>query len=189
MACASKNHCFDAMQKRRSVRKAAHALALFTPQDCIKEHCPDQAQACGQDPSCLRTLQDCERQCQDNQTCWTTCIAQKGNAPASAFWKCVLDNDCLNKVTAVAVKDPLPCIKEKCPNEWAVCEKDPACPDLLQKCSDKCGTKETCWALCLGSHSDAVNVAKCAQKNGCVTQSKVISVAGPQECIEQYCKA
>ena len=68
------------------------------------------------------------------------------------------------------VSDPIPCIKEKCPNEWAVCEKDPSCPDLLKKCSEKCGTKETCWALCLGSHTDAVNVAKCAQKNGCVSQ-------------------
>ena len=39
------------------------------------------------------------------------------------------------------ISDPIPCIKDNCPKEWAACEKDPSCPDILKKCSDKCGTK------------------------------------------------
>jgi hypothetical protein len=30
--------------------------------------------------------------------------------------------------------DPQKCIEEKCPNEWAACQKDPKCIPALQDC-------------------------------------------------------
>ena len=90
------------------------------------------------------------------------------------------------------VADPQQCIEEKCPNEWAACQKDSKCPAALQDCEKKCGTKASCWALCLPSKGSqaAIDVANCAQKNGCDKQASQTDIAlnGPQECIEKYCK-
>ena len=129
MICLVKNHCVNLTHTKKEKKHSLEtALAVFSPQDCIKEHCPDQASACRADPQCLRALQDCEHECNDNQTCWTNCIAKKGNPAASSFWKCIIDNDCLNKVTKIAPKaDPVECVKEKCPNEYAACVKDSKC--------------------------------------------------------------
>ena len=91
-----------------------NVLALYTPQECIEQQCSTQAKACGKDQKCLAALQDCERECTDNQTCWSTCLAKKGNPAASTLWKCIIDNDCLNKVeaeTAVALTDPQQCVQ------------------------------------------------------------------------------
>ena len=189
MKCGVDKGCFN--HSAHKVMKTA--LAIFTPQDCIKEHCPTEAQSCSKDPACLRALQDCEHECNDNQTCWTNCVAKKGSPTASAFWKCILDNDCLNKVeTAVAiVADPQQCIEEKCPKQWAACQKDSKCVPTLQKCQSKCGTKQSCWELCLAGEKDtaATDVAKCAAANDCLKETRIaLSTEPPQECIEKHCK-
>ena len=131
--CGVDHNCFGGHQEkhlRKPMHKIETALAVFTPEECIKDHCADEAQACGKDQGCLRALQDCERECKQDQSCWTNCVPKKGNAAASAFWKCIVDNNCLNQVeTAVATLevDPQQCIEEKCPNEWASCQKDSKC--------------------------------------------------------------
>ena len=104
--CAQKNNCLGVPQM--------NVLALYTPQECIEQQCSTQAKACGKDQKCLAALQDCERECTDNQTCWSTCLAKKGNPAASTLWKCIIDNDCLNKVeaeTAVTLTDPQQCVQ------------------------------------------------------------------------------
>lgn len=72
--------------------------------------------------------------------------------------------------TAVANADPQQCIEEKCPNEWAACQKDPKCVPALEDCQKKCKTSTTCWGFCLTKEGDsaATNIAKCASKNGCL---------------------
>ena len=89
---------------------------------------------------------------------------------------------------ALMVADPQQCIEEKCPNEWAACQKDAKCIPALQDCQRKCGTKTSCWELCLPSKGSqaAIDVAKCAQKNNCLTipePSTALMVADPQQCI------
>ena len=66
--------------------------------------------------------------------------------------------------------DPQKCIEEKCPNQWAACQKDPKCVPTLQECQNKCGTKQSCWELCLAGKKDqaATDVAKCAAANHCL---------------------
>jgi hypothetical protein len=94
--------------------------------------------------------------------------------------------------TAVAVADSLACVQEKCPNEWAACQKDPKCVPALQACDKKCGTSSSCWTFCLpgkGSQA-AIDVAKCAQKNGCLAQTapEMSSVAiTPVACAKNKC--
>ena len=143
MVCLVHNHCINASTCKKSIKKATTAVALVSPQDCIREKCPSQAQACQKDPACLRALQDCEHECNNNQTCWSNCVAKKGNPAASAFWKCIIDNDCLNQVTKVS--DPVDCVKEKCPNEYNACVKDSKCEPTLDKCNKKCGSSKSCW--------------------------------------------
>jgi len=111
--CAQANDCLT----QSSLQQLEKAVALVSPQDCIKEHCPDQSHTCSRDPKCLRVLQECEYYCKDNQTCWSSCISKEGNANASTFWKCVVDNDCMNKVeVAVALLNPHDCLEQKCPD-------------------------------------------------------------------------
>ena len=184
--CAQANDC----QHKATTETA---LAVFDPRQCIEEHCSDQARACGKDAGCFRALQDCERECGQNRTCYGNCIAKKGNPSASAFWQCIVDNNCFDSVsTAVAVQDPQQCIEEKCPTQWAACQKDPKCKPALDDCDKKCGDKVSCWTLCLASKGSqaATDVAKCAQANDCQHKSlrNGIVLAGPQECIEKYCK-
>ena len=64
--------------------------------------------------------------------------------------------------------DPEECVKEKCPNEYAACQKDPKCVPTLQECEKKCGTSETCWAMCVSKDKAAQDVAKCAAKHDCL---------------------
>jgi len=76
-------------------------------------------------------------------------------------------NHCWDKTkTAVAIyiADPEQCVKEKCPGEYKACQVDPKCGPALEDCQKKCGTKESCWKLCLAGKGDkaADNVAKCA---------------------------
>jgi hypothetical protein len=73
-------------------------------------------------------------------------------------------------MTAVALADPQQCIEEKCPGQFAACQKDPKCTPALQDCEKKCGTSQTCWTFCLpgkGSQA-AIDVAKCAAANKCL---------------------
>ena len=66
--------------------------------------------------------------------------------------------------------DPTDCIKEKCPNEFKACTDDSKCFPALQSCQTQCGTKQSCWQLCLAKKGDqnAINVAKCAAANDCL---------------------
>ena len=100
----------------------------------------------------------------------------------------------MNQVsTAVALADPQQCIEEKCPNQWAACQKDPKCVPALQDCEKKCGTKTSCWTLCLPSKGSqaAIDVAKCADSNHCLGSASEtrLALATPDECIMKYCKS
>ena len=71
--------------------------------------------------------------------------------------------------------DPQQCIEEKCPKEYAECVKDSKCQPALDSCLKKCGTSQSCWTFCLpGKHSQAaIDVAKCASKEHCITMEGV----------------
>ena len=68
-------------------------------------------------------------------------------------------------------EDPTQCIAEKCPTQYASCQKDSKCPATLQKCEDKCKTDQNCWKWCLVGAGDqaAIDVAKCAAANNCLS--------------------
>ena len=96
------------------------------------------------------------------------------------------------QLTTYSDADPQQCIEEKCPSQWADCQKDSKCAPALQDCEKKCGTKSSCWSLCLltkGSQA-AIDVAKCAQSNHCdgMAPSTALVLATPQQCIEEHCK-
>ena len=130
-------------------------------------------------------------------TCWNSCLSRSGSKNASDYFACVIKNDCINKFqeesTAVALADPQQCIEEKCPNHWAACQKDPKCVPALQDCEKKCGTKTSCWTLCLPSKGSqaAIDVAKCADSNHCLGSASEtrLALATPDECIMKYCKS
>uniref|UniRef100_A0A1J3EP34 Uncharacterized protein n=1 Tax=Noccaea caerulescens TaxID=107243 RepID=A0A1J3EP34_NOCCA len=161
------------------------------------QYCKKEEQACVNDRRCIMVLDECDTQCNVNFTCWNACLARRGNKNASDYFKCIVDHECyksMKAATALAIADPQQCIEEKCPNQWAACQKDSKCVPALQDCEKKCGTKTSCWTLCLpgkGSQA-AIDVAKCAQSNGCVgmvpsIEETRIALATPQECIEQKC--
>ena len=72
-------------------------------------------------------------------------------------------------ITTKIDNSPQQCIEQKCPSQWAACQKDPKCIPALDDCNKKCGTKASCWSFCLPSKGSqaAIDVAKCAQANGC----------------------
>ena len=90
---------------------------------------------------------------------------------------------------ALMVADPQQCIEEKCPNEWAACQKDPKCIPALQDCQKKCGTKPSCWEFCLPSKGSqaAIDVAKCAQKNNCLTTP--LAAHPFEQCMSKQCSS
>ena len=61
--------------------------------------------------------------------------------------KCAQDNHCFDhhhkkkeiSTALVVIDDPQQCIEEKCPNEWAACQKDSKCIPALEDCEKKCG--------------------------------------------------
>lgn len=85
------------------------------------------------------------------------------------------------------VADPQQCIEEKCPNQWAACQKDPKCIPALQDCEKKCGTKQSCWQFCLPAKgsSAAIDVAKCAAANNCL-QTPIFPYAF-EKCMSNTC--
>jgi hypothetical protein len=176
---------------------------VFTPEDCIRDHCSDQAQACGKDHGCLAALQKCEEKCQKDQTCWTNCIAQKDNTAASALWKCIIDNNCLDNVeTAIAIPTPHECLENKCPDTWKACLNDDKCIPTIHDCEKKCKEKTSCWELCLDDHKNkaANDVIKCGLDNDCFKNhheqkekhmkkvmhkmETALALFEPRECIE-----
>jgi hypothetical protein len=168
--CAQKNNCLQAKPEEKST-----AIALADPQQCIEQKCPNEWAACQKDPKCVPALQDCQKKCGTKASCWEFCLPSKGSQAAIDVAKCAQKNNCLQakpeeKSTAIALADPQQCIEQKCPNEWATCQKDSKCVPALQDCQKKCGTKETCWEFCLPSKGSqaAIDVAKCAQKNNCL---------------------
>ena len=146
-------------------------MNFAAPIDCIESKCRDQVRTCQKDAKCFPALTDCEKECVNDTACYSTCLAKKGNANAINLWGCIIKNDCLNQLsTAIAIADPQQCIEEKCPNQWAACQKDSKCVPALQDCEKKCGTSKSCWTLCLPSKGSqaAVDVAKCADANKCL---------------------
>ena len=163
--CAAANDC---LKETRVVPK--------TPQECIEKYCKSEEQSCVKDRGCTRTLDECAHKCQKDEPCWRQCLSDHKNINATNYIGCIVLYDCGNKVdlvsTAVALKDPQQCIEEKCPTQWAACQKDTKCQPALDDCMKKCGTKTSCWALCLPSKGSqaAIDVAKCAQANDCLTE-------------------
>ena len=147
---------------------------LADPQQCIEEKCPKQWDECQKDPKCPQALKDCQKKCGTKTSCWQFCLPTKGSQAAIDVAKCAQANNCLTTPepsTALMVADPQQCIEEKCPKQWDECQKDPKCPQALKDCQKKCGTKTSCWQFCLptkGSQA-AIDVAKCAQANNCLT--------------------
>lgn len=167
------------------------ALTLADPQECIAEKCPNEWAACQKDSKCIPVLQACEDKCGTKETCWKTCLATKGDSAAVNVAKCAAANNCLGQEpetsTALMLADPEECIKEKCPKEDAECEKDPKCRPALADCQKKCGTKQTCWEFCLpgkGSQA-AIDVAKCAAKNHCISQEPFLHPF--EKCMSKSC--
>lgn len=189
------------------------AIAVADPTECIKEHCPDQYDHCQKDPKCLPALEDCEKKCGTKTSCWQFCLPSKGSQAAIDVAKCAAANHCLSSAveveapvivqtsTAVAVADPTECIKEHCPDQYDHCQKDPKCLPAIQDCEKKCGTKTSCWQLCLPSKGSqaAIDVAKCAAANHCmssveapveveeVSTAVAVIVGDPTECIKEHC--
>jgi hypothetical protein len=139
----------------------------------------------------MPAIQDCEKKCGTKSSCWTFCLPTKGSQAAIDLAKCAQANGCLGVVpevqsTAVALSaDPQQCIEEKCPTQWAACQKDPKCIPALQDCEAKCGSKISCWTLCLPSKGSqaAIDVGKCAQANNCLPNiilTTAIVLATPQ---------
>ena len=191
--CIIDNKCLDALST---------AVALADPQSCIEEKCPNQWATCLKDPKCKPALDECEKKCGGKVSCWTLCLPGKGSQAAIDVAKCAQANNCMPAVeleeisTEVALADPQSCIEEKCPNQWATCLKDPKCKPALDECEKKCGGKVSCWTLCLpgkGSQA-AIDVAKCAQANNCMPavelkeiSTEVVEIGDPQSCIEEKC--
>ena len=152
---------------------------IADPQQCIEEKCPDQWAACQKDSKCVPTLQECQKKCGTGKTCWEFCLSKAGDSPATTVAKCAAANGCLSQPepepetsTALMLADPQQCIEEKCPNQWAACQKDSKCVPTLQECEKKCGTGKTCWEMCLSKAGDsaATSVAKCAASEHCLSQ-------------------
>ena len=169
-------------------------LRVADPQQCIEEKCPNQWAACQKDSKCVPALQDCEKKCGTSKSCWTLCLPSKGSQAAVDVAKCADANKCLGIIpesnadlgivpesTAVAIADPQQCIEEKCPTQWAACQKDSKCVPALQDCEKKCGTSKSCWTFCLPSKGSqaAVDVAKCADANKCLGSTVVALFQNP----------
>ncbi len=188
--CAASNKCLGSVSKT--------ALALSTPDECIMKYCKTEEEYCVNDRRCVGTLDFCDNRCNTNLTCWNDCVNRSRDQNAQNYFSCIIKNDCLNKLeesTAIAVADPQQCIEEKCPTQWAACQKDSKCIPALQDCEKKCGTSKSCWTLCLPSKGSqaAIDTAKCADANKCLGQlplrvkETAIALADPQQCIEEKC--
>ena len=83
--------------------------------------------------------------------------------------------------------DPTQCIQEKCPTQYAACQKDSKCPATLQKCEDKCKTDQNCWKFCLvgAGNQPAIDVAKCAAANNCLSTQ----VYAFETCMQKSCSS
>jgi len=155
------------------------------PQQCIEEKCPSQWAACQKDSKCPQVLQDCQKKCGSDQGCWKTCLMQKGDKPAIDVAKCAAANHCLGEPESKEHwkpkkrqemdipffnVDPQECIEKNCPGQWAACQKDSKCPQVLQDCQKKCGSDQGCWKTCLMQKGDkpAIDVAKCAAAHHCL---------------------
>ena len=129
------------------MHQVSTAVALKDPQQCIEQKCPKEWAACQKDPKCQPALDDCMKKCGSKESCWTLCLSTKGSQAAIDTAKCGQANHCLDNIEkAVVLKvDPVECVKEKCPNEYAACVKDSKCEPTLDKCNKKCGTSKSCW--------------------------------------------
>ena len=85
------------------------------------------------------------------------------------------------------IQDPTQCIQEKCPTQYAACQKDPKCPQTLQNCENKCKSDQNCWKWCLVGAGDqpAIDVAKCAAANHCLDTLN----NGFEQCMSNSCSS
>jgi hypothetical protein len=164
--CIIKNNCLNSTTTKT-------AISLKDPQQCVEQKCPNEWAACQKDSKCIPALDACQKKCGTSSSCWSFCLPSKGSQAAIDVAKCAQKNDCLKTPqinTLVALADPQQCVEQKCPNEWAACQKDSKCIPALDACQKKCGTSSSCWSFCLPSKGSqaAIDVAKCAQKNDCL---------------------
>merc|ERR1712072_463207 len=84
------------------------------------------------------------------------------------------------------VKDPVSCMKSKCPSQIAACTKDAKCSALIA-CAEKCKPGDSaCVTACAKGNLDGAVLAmvSCAKTNGCFkssTEAKLASSA-PAQC-------
>ena len=120
----------------------------------------------------MAALQDCEKQCGNKTSCYTTCISKWGSQNATSLWKCMLDHNCTDAVsTAIArTRNIQQCISTRCDSKWAACQKDMKCLPAFIECELNCGKKALCWPICLSTFSSqpALELSSCAQTNYCV---------------------
>lgn len=117
--CGVKNHCWDNQtESRAKLEKTMTAVALVSPEDCIREHCMNEAISCANDPNCPNALNSCASKCGGDINCWTQCLKDSGNQPAIDYWGCILKYDCLNQLNkAITLANPHDCIQKYCKDE------------------------------------------------------------------------
>lgn len=146
---------------------------LASPQQCVEENCGNDLSRCQRDYYCMAALQDCEKQCGNKTTCYTTCLSKWGSPNATSLWKCMLEHNCPDAVsTAIARTQRIQqCISDKCESKWTACRKDISCLPAFEECELRCDKKAICWPLCLSSFSSktAIDLSTCSQTNKCVT--------------------
>jgi hypothetical protein len=102
----------------------------------------------------------------------------------------------INANAIMIITDPTDCLKEHCPNEYQSCLNDSKCIPAIQSCEDQCGTKTSCWQLCLAKkgNNNAIALAKCAAANNCLGQSvnqemttALAVISDPIDCVKEKC--
>ncbi len=87
-------------------------------------------------------MDECDNQCNTNLTCWNGCIARRGNKNASDYFKCIIDNKCLNatqkiqetRIVLASLNTPEECVMAHCKDQLVACFNDARCPAALQDC-------------------------------------------------------
>lgn len=92
MKCGADHHCWDQGEIHLSTQIVA---VNGDPEQCIKEKCPSQWDACQKDSKCIPALQDCQKKCGTSESCWKLCLAGKGDKAADDVAKCGAANHCI----------------------------------------------------------------------------------------------
>lgn len=76
---------------------------LQGPEECIMKYCKTQEEACVNDRRCIQVLDECDNRCNTNLTCWNSCVSRAGNKNAADYFKCIIDNKCLETISTALV--------------------------------------------------------------------------------------